>query len=252
MEVGRDWDSSWGIIEPSSMRSIIQFAGRIQRHRRVVPENENLVILSSNIKALRKRSPAFCKPGFENKDHPLASHDLRELLPPQDYQTITALPRILPANGENKLAELEHMRLREELLSSKSRQIIAANWWRKPLTWNAWLQRKTPFRQSQPEARFFLHMEEEESEPYFAFHTENGNIKASDKFVLQDVEYAEGTDHWGCTDYRQVLLALADAQQTEINRVGEIFGEISVPVNEEDVTSDWRYHPWLGVYRDIN
>jgi CRISPR-associated endonuclease/helicase Cas3 len=123
MEVGRDWDASWGIIEPSSMRSIIQFSGRIQRHRRQVPDSENLAILSHNIRALRNQSPVFCKPGFENQDTLLASHDLRELLPPQDYQTINALARILPANGENKLALLEHQRLNDELCNTKPKQL---------------------------------------------------------------------------------------------------------------------------------
>ncbi|MDF5813206.1 HD domain-containing protein [Pseudomonas aeruginosa] len=32
-EVGRDHDYDWAIVEPSSMRSIIQLAGRIRRHR---------------------------------------------------------------------------------------------------------------------------------------------------------------------------------------------------------------------------
>lgn len=252
MEVGRDWDASWGIIEPSSMRSIIQFAGRIQRHRRLVPESENLAILSSNIRALRHHFPAFCKPGFENKTNPLSSHDLRDLLPVQDYQTINALPRILPANSDNKLAELEHRRLKSELLNSKSKEVVAAKWWRAPLTWNGWMQRKTSFRQSQPEQIFFLHMEDEESEPCFAFHAEDSSVKASDKFILQPLEYACGVACWGSVDYSEVMLELAEAQNVEIDSVGAIFGEIRLPINcEEDAISDWNYHPCLGVYRDI-
>ncbi|EOF4702000.1 type I-F CRISPR-associated helicase Cas3f [Klebsiella oxytoca] len=253
MEVGRDWDANWGIIEPSSMRSIIQFAGRVQRHRRQVPESENLAILSHNFRALHHQSPAFCKPGFENKNHLLMSYDLRELLPLQDYQTINALPRILPAKGENQLAALEHKRLKNELLSSKSRQVIAASWWREPVTWSGWMQRKTPFRQSQPDAPFFLYMDDEESEPCFAFFAEDGSVKASDKFVFQVQEYADGVACWGSVDYREVMLALAEEQGVEINRVGAMFGEIRVPVShEEDAISDWNYHPWLGVYRDIH
>lgn len=252
MEVGRDWDASWGIIEPSSMRSIIQFAGRIQRHRRQVPECENLVILSHNIRALRHQFPAFCKPGFENNANPLSSHDLLDLLPAQDYQTINALPRILPANGDNKLAELEHRRLQSELLNSKSKDVVAAKWWRSPLTWNGWMQRKTPFRQSQLEQIFFLHMAEEESEPCFAFYAEDGSLKESDKFILQPLAYARGVACWGAIDYREVMLAQAEAQEVEIDRVGALFGEIRLPVNrEEDAIGDWSYHPWLGVYKDI-
>ena len=32
-EVGRDHDYDWAVVEPSSMRSIIQLAGRVRRHR---------------------------------------------------------------------------------------------------------------------------------------------------------------------------------------------------------------------------
>lgn len=33
-EVGRDHDYDWALVEPSSMRSLIQLAGRVRRHRR--------------------------------------------------------------------------------------------------------------------------------------------------------------------------------------------------------------------------
>src|SRR5690554_5615963 len=38
-EVGRDHDYDWSVIEPSSMRSIIQIAGRVLRHRDTTPED---------------------------------------------------------------------------------------------------------------------------------------------------------------------------------------------------------------------
>ena len=31
-EVGRDHDYDWAVVEPSSMRSLIQLAGRVRRH----------------------------------------------------------------------------------------------------------------------------------------------------------------------------------------------------------------------------
>lgn len=185
MEVGRDWDADWGIIEPSSMRSIIQFAGRIQRHRSEVPASENLVILSSNIKALQHKFPAFCKPGFETKTHHLPSHDLRELLPIEAYQTINAQPRILPSDDKNELTKLEHCRLKAELMNSQNKQLVAAQWWRKPLTWNGWMQRRTPFRYSQPEAVFYLHMDDENSEPHF--YSRADDDKQCGNFTLPNV-----------------------------------------------------------------
>lgn len=69
-EVGRDHDYDWAIVEPSSMRSIIQLAGRVWRHR---PNKQvldsNILILNKNIRALQNHhGPVFTKPGFETKN----------------------------------------------------------------------------------------------------------------------------------------------------------------------------------------
>ena len=58
-EIGRDHDYDWAIAEPSSMRSLIQLAGRVQRHRQSVPQKTNIHILHKNVKALRKKTPAY-------------------------------------------------------------------------------------------------------------------------------------------------------------------------------------------------
>lgn len=90
-EVGRDHDFDWAIIEPSSMHSIIQTAGRVNRHRQTVIEhgNVNVAILSRNLRDLSKPSKrCFEKPGLECEKHDgsamstHAQHDLRELLRP--------------------------------------------------------------------------------------------------------------------------------------------------------------------------
>lgn len=52
-EVGRDHDYDWAVIEPSSMRSIIQIAGRVLRHRHIYPTTENIHLLNKNIKGLQ-------------------------------------------------------------------------------------------------------------------------------------------------------------------------------------------------------
>ncbi|WP_409420104.1 HD domain-containing protein [Pseudaeromonas sp. ZJS20] len=67
-EIGRDHDFDWGIIEPSSLHSIIQLAGRINRHRLVDVTNPNIFILNKNIKAARGEKPSFTMPGFQFTD----------------------------------------------------------------------------------------------------------------------------------------------------------------------------------------
>ncbi len=67
-EVGRDHDYDWAVVEPSSMRSLIQLAGRVRRHRPGAVGGVNMVVLDSNLRHYEhKGKAAFCKPGFEER-----------------------------------------------------------------------------------------------------------------------------------------------------------------------------------------
>lgn len=139
-EVGRDHDYDWAIVEPSSMRSIIQLAGRVLRHRPLKQANApNIYLCNYNVRhadnvARQKssevsKSPkqaAFCRPGFEAKDRYLLDyHDLASLLKPlldaKNCFVINAQPRIqAPAASARRphqdLVDLEHYRLELEML----------------------------------------------------------------------------------------------------------------------------------------
>lgn len=80
-EIGRDHDFDWALIEPSSTQSIVQTAGRVNRHRRRTIEAPNVGILQFNIKEMTKTKggkAVFTRPGLERK--PYSSHDLEALL----------------------------------------------------------------------------------------------------------------------------------------------------------------------------
>ena len=88
-EIGRDHDFDWAVLEPSSAQSLVQAAGRVNRHRQIAPAGANVAILQYNLRHLlnvsRSQSePCFVWPGFEEKiigsttSHP--SHDLADLL----------------------------------------------------------------------------------------------------------------------------------------------------------------------------
>lgn len=131
-EVGRDHDYDWAIVEPSSLRSMIQLAGRVQRHRQKTVNTPNIYIFEKNLRHFYRRgrngqpSAVFLNPGFEvdssNFGDPfrLSSHDLNDLLREEDYRIISARPRIQPSGRDFKpkenLADLEHARLAECLL----------------------------------------------------------------------------------------------------------------------------------------
>ena len=122
-EVGRDHDYDWAIVEPSSVRSLIQLAGRIKRHRPETCEIPNLHILSHNLKAReRPGQPAFCKPGFEHEKHRLNNHDLNTLLHPEQWRIIDARPRILPGpelKWQENLVDLEHHRMQQTMVTNQ-------------------------------------------------------------------------------------------------------------------------------------
>ena len=69
-EVGRDHDFDWAVIEPSSVQSIVQTAGRVNRHRCTPVDHPNIAILERNLRALENGDdkPAFCFPGNEPHD----------------------------------------------------------------------------------------------------------------------------------------------------------------------------------------
>lgn len=90
-EVGRDHDFDWGIIDASSVQSIVQTAGRINRHRLNVVNQPNISILQYNYKYCTnrdkpqpKKQAVFNRPGYEgyfDAKKQYKSQDLKDLLP---------------------------------------------------------------------------------------------------------------------------------------------------------------------------
>lgn len=126
-EVGRDHDYDWAVVEPSSMRSLIQLAGRVRRHRSGAVGGVNMVVLDSNLRHYNKPDkPAYEKPGFETAHAPfqLKSHYLHDLLSREvskaaawavDAQPRIALPtdKLIPSR---RWTDLEHARMHDSML----------------------------------------------------------------------------------------------------------------------------------------
>ncbi|MCT8350763.1 type I-F CRISPR-associated helicase Cas3f [Photorhabdus kayaii] len=258
-EVGRDHDYDWSIAEPSSMRSLIQLAGRIQRHRRKEPQGPNLHILAKNYKALKATDlehPVYCRPGFESTSYRLASHDLCELLEPYQYELISALPRIRERDdaGEcspfQNLVDLEHQRLWDELQGDSEKPFCycTALWWRKEASWCAELQRCKPFRRSEPDELCYLWLEEEGEEVRF-IESDSGftGVKESGSFdYLLELSFAQGVSIWIELDTETIYQHLADIYEMELKAISQHFGEICL--RKKDDGEAWRYHPFLGVF----
>ena len=89
-EIGRDHDFDWGVIEPSSVQSIVQTAGRINRHRLVPCDGvPNITILPFNCRYCRtaetgrRKEPVFVYPGYELRGdrYRYSERDINNLLP---------------------------------------------------------------------------------------------------------------------------------------------------------------------------
>jgi CRISPR-associated endonuclease/helicase Cas3 len=254
-EVGRDHDYDWAIVEPSSMRSIIQLAGRVRRHRSGSCATPNIALLDTNYKHLRKKGtePAFCKPGFENKTFRLNSHRLTDLLTKEQCRVIDATSRIVEGadpHPRDNLVDLEHDHL-GAVMGGDSRNRVApvTLWWDTHAPLSGELQRHRPFRHDpQGRKRYLFCYDEENEEVIFSSVERDGTLLAA-KNLLDDVAlppWGSGVSLWGEFDYIAQVNALAERLNMTMERCARRFGSIELP--EKNVDQGWYYHPALGVW----
>lgn len=283
-EVGRDHDYDWAVVEPSSVRSLIQLAGRVKRHRDEACTTPNIHVFRRNLRSVfgEPGDPVFCKPGFEDRGHMLNSHDLQDLLSAAELEVIDARPRIVcaaPAELKPKaqLIDLEHARMREAMLppppspaaTGRPRRRSAFDavptdpwpnasvWWAAPpadaLTTGA-LQRKRPFRYDPTlEDDFALVPNEDEDDYVFRMLLERPKsappaapIVGPELFVRLPDEAVQGTRiaPWGTSDYLGALGELAEQRGESLADCAWRFGTVSL--RKTDGTKRWRFHPALG------
>ena len=279
VEVGRDHDYDWAIAEPSSMRSIIQLAGRVQRHRQQVPKTSNIRVLNKNIRALKNETPAYCKPGFESKALPLAEHDLNELVT-NELTHISAISRIIepkftlgdfevlekygPANATKDFMVQEHRSLRfhlEAMNGKKYHKEFYRNykeadiWWNETTathaSWNAEFIRQTEFRQSQMQEAFVLRIDEDEQLTWSQLDTTQKSYTYTPKgsrFNSEDITLAQGCNWWFEETPTDIYQHFSEALNCNQQKASQQLGEINLRVEKEDQLITWSWHPQLGVY----
>lgn len=92
-EIGRDHDFDWAVIDPSSSQSIVQTAGRVNRHRLKNVDKPNIAVMQFNRKYVENESDkVFNSPGYET-EKPYRSHDLLELFDWSSIEQIDARMR---------------------------------------------------------------------------------------------------------------------------------------------------------------
>lgn len=277
-EVGRDHDYDWAVVEPSSMRSLIQLAGRVQRHRQQPCRHANIFIFDSNLRHFEQPgAAAFIRPGFEHDsrqaDHPmrLASHRLGQLLDPADYQELSARPRIQPRASQawrprHNLVDLEQARLSAQMLpKDRSRagqpaprgvkpvafDLDAACAWQYPraaLTWA--LPQQQPFRENtiRETELLWLPDDDEERLVLHRIHEQPGaaELYLPAQRLLENIDLqgvsAPGISPWGQHDLLSLLNEQAAIQGLPLRTCAERFTTVKLSASPQG----WRFHPVLG------
>lgn len=237
-EVGRDHDFDWAVIEPSSMRSIIQMSGRVLRHRQKWIDSPNIALPEYNLKSFfNPDALAFYRPGFESEQHRLVgSHSLCNVLDVHALaEKIDSRPRIQanePLHPTQRLDDLEHSVLNELLLSEKHLPRQAWGWLHSDYYLSLLPQRLTPFRQqSIAESIYKLHLTEDD-ELEIRSPDKNGLGKVQAQHSITYLNASEKQRIWLSLDYFECIEQQLENSTKKRRALCELLGEFRLPDNE--------------------
>jgi CRISPR-associated endonuclease/helicase Cas3 len=260
-EVGRDHDYDWAIIEPSSMRSIIQVAGRVLRHRDMTPKQPNILILDKNIKCLNGKDVCFDKPGFElaKFNFKMEKHDLTSILKKQQYQNINSAQRAIEPEGykeefSNNLVSLEHKALLEQLFQSSD---SAKVWWKEQPYWCGEVQKQQRFRDSIKDEALYLLLKDEAE--YWQWKNESvypakfGELSGAGITIetISNLPMTNSNYFWFELNALDVYHELARDLGVELTEIGYRFGEIRIIEYGNNNIEEYIYHSNLGMFQEV-
>ncbi|SMF44377.1 type I-F CRISPR-associated helicase Cas3f [Pseudobacteriovorax antillogorgiicola] len=259
-EVGRNHDFDWGIIEPSSYRSIIQLVGRILRHRKLNVSKPNVKILEFNLREAQQRESnrvnraVFNRPGFQEKFSDLSSHSLTDILDIERCERgIDASLRISNENTD-EFAKLEHIKLEENLCNYDAKEAKTLAGWLNEFWWlSSQPQVESPFREGSQGLSLLLLPDESKcsSDLEFRFHikSSDGYNLIEDSFNIKFIDLYDPYDRlFVARDFHQLLCSLAELENTSMFVAAEKYGKILLPSYQEG--KKLCYHPALGMFED--
>lgn len=264
-EVGRDHDYDWAIIEPSSMRSIIQLVGRVWRHRpEKIAQKANVAILGSNLKSIKYgnnlgiHNPCFTKPGFEQKSlFLLKTHKTDQLITSDQLMNINAVPRIISDNQNVlTLAGLEHYVMANLFPVNAQKCNYVTSYWQPNLAHHhcVHLQLISPFRMQEQSQDEYICQLDEEGEYQFSYAEiawQTPNELSCDlqnsNFIYQNWQFDNPLiQPWLTNTVKQALAQIAEyIPYKNYYRLANEF--CTVNLNSE---TRWRFHPYFGFYKD--
>ncbi|MCF6320096.1 MAG: type I-F CRISPR-associated helicase Cas3, partial [Proteobacteria bacterium] len=267
-EVGRDHDYDWAIIEPSSIRSIIQIAGRVLRHRDEKKPTAENILLNQNYKAIKQNNNnnrCFEKPGFESDELRMENYDLNQILETNQYQNINAIQRITMlenitpnTNGKyDNLVDLEHSALKEKLFANKG---SAKMWWKNHPHWCGEMQRQQRFRESKKDDGYYLFLDNEDSEVYWqqlnedVYPSEFGELCTISINKENLIVLGNNNHFWFDLSANEIYTTLKNDPKIAVDNFEQIskrFGEVRIVEYEVKAITQYTYHKNLGLYRNL-
>ncbi|MDR1967798.1 MAG: type I-F CRISPR-associated helicase Cas3f, partial [Burkholderiaceae bacterium] len=283
-EVGRDWDADWAVAEPSSMRALIQLAGRVQRHRRKLGDKPNVLIFDRNLKALEGRkqpdgnpAPVFIRPGFERQDKShrfrLRWSRLEKLLSSDEYRILTALPRIRPRPesewaSRERLADLEQARIAASMLprerlpqslqpasgAAMERDETAWSWQYPQAALTGVLPQQQPFRDDPQPRATLVFLSDDDGEQLALHRVETDPARGGQNLYIDINGQCLGVqlapterriNPWGEFDLMALLAEQAEYLDLPLRDCARKLVTVEVPWDRQR-NQGWFWHPWLG------
>lgn len=223
-EIGRDHDFDWGIIDISSAQSLVQTAGRINRHRLQLVKTPNIAILQFNAQHMlsdkSRQQSVFTKPGYEGyrlegqkprmrkAAKPVYfTHDLAQLLPWDNQRQLQVDARLRLDLDYCKLASLDEERIKHwlqrfwsepqsSIQSTKVKTGIFSRQLENGALLGSWPYELSPLRTNEPQDNLFFRLDDDGEPRFFEkVRKENeygkattGDADCSDCFSLKHIE----------------------------------------------------------------
>ena len=253
-EIGRDHDFDWAIVEPSSMRSIIQLAGRVLRHREVRADiaKPNIAIMEHNLKAVLGEKIAFTRPGFESRRYMLATHSLKKLIPADTLDRVNASVRVLRAkklSPTTDLADLEHQVMADFSNLDTVGASTLHGWLSESWYLTGVVQKLCPFRAGSPNTK--LYYSYDKGNLKFTERDNDGSYVSCEKIygITKDDLVTKIAGWWLTPDYERALNDLTETEENEKEMTGlsHNYGEINIIAS--DRLSAYSYADIYGLYK---
>lgn len=257
-EVGRDHDFDWAVIDASSVQSIVQTAGRVNRHRLHVVDEPNIVIPQFNYKYCQnrdrtppKKQAVFNRPGYEGycgDKKQYKSQDLAELLPWSENELV--IDARLRFNADlcdfAKYDDVQIQKFNQDFFASTGEQLFSNKKVDAALMTEQ-LYKDTPLREMQKQEVYSFDVEDNRLLIYhyvadsLLLNVQTGRYEQAIKGVTFNIEDTP-KNAWLCLEPQQLV---------ELSREYEIAVEdgckLSLAVYADDIPQ-WTYNIGFGIF----